>query len=1024
MIAGTRRKGDTPSIVLPPPMPGLFRFAGVVLAFSAWSLVAAAGLPAAALDAFQIRSWETDDGLPRNSVIALIQSHEGYLWLGTLNGLVRFDGMRFTVYGPDVTPGLKGERVVCLFEDSRHRLWIGTEEAGVLLAEGGRVRSLPIGGTDSSGRLVSACEDRLGGVWLLTAGGELARCLGDQVDVWALHRAGRSSYLGLIAEDNGLVWVGADDGVLGLDPAEVKSQAPLPEARWAPVPRLERLVAAAGGGYWQLADGRVQQVAPDGRVTDWGPYPWAARNAPVAAACLDREGRLVVGTLGAGVWWFEEGGRVRRFTTKEGLSNDYILALAADREGCLWVGTDGGGLNRIRPSLFATVKETRGRVVQAVAQGPDGTLWVGYNGGGLSRFREDALTTWNEGAFRLPVRAIVPEGPDHAWVGLMGGGVVELREGRPAAFQPTGLFVVLAMCRDAEGRLWVGGEGGAAYRQEDGWRRLTPEQGLATNRVRALAATPDGAVWLGTEGGGLQRWHDGRIQTFRREPGGLASDSITFLQAEAEGRLWVGTLEAGLCTRSAAGEWRRLGPTEGLPSRTVGFVTRDEAGRLWVGTPQGLFRVEKAVLDTWLAGRTNHVHGRVYERADGLPTREGTIGPGWQLPPPGEAAPLWVPTIKGLATANPEAVRPNTFPPPVVIERISVEGDDNEVEGLAGAPPRQVVLPPGRRRLEIYYTSLNLAAPERTRFRHRLRGLEESWTEAGSVRVARFTGLPPGRYLFEVEALNEDHVRSREPATVAIVVLPPFWRTWWFMSLTGLTLLGAVVGTVHFISTQRLKQQLAILRQQEALEKERARIARDLHDQLGASLAEMALLSELLEADKDDPEEVEIHARQIAQTARETTRVLDEIVWAVNPRNDSLDGLVTYLCKNAQEHLTLAGLRYRQEVPDHLPEVPVPPEVRHHLFLAAREAVTNVIKHAQATEVHVALRWDQERRELEIVVEDDGLGPAGAATARQRGRHGLENMERRLAEMGGRFEIGPRPGGGTRVRLVVPLARR
>ncbi|RME92202.1 MAG: hypothetical protein D6766_10470, partial [Verrucomicrobia bacterium] len=746
MAAGTSRMKAGPRTAFPRPVAGGLRLAGLVLLLAAWTEGFAAGLPAGGLDSFDIRAWESDDGLPRNSVIALTLARDGYLWLGTLNGLVRFDGIRFTVYGPGSTPDWKGERIVALFEDSRRRMWIGTEDAGVLLVQDGRVQSIPVGGPGSAGRLVGACEDRLGGVWLLAANGELARCLGEEVDVWTLSRARRSSYLGVIAEKDGLVWVGTDDGALGIDPTAVKSKAPLPEGRWAPATRLERLVAAAEGGHWRLADGRVQQVGADGRVVDWGPWPWANRNAPVSAACLDRDGHLVVGTLGAGVWWFGEGGRVRRFSTREGLSNDYILSLTADREGCLWVGTDGGGLNRIRPSLFAAVRATRGRVVQAVAQGTDGALWVGYNGGGLARFREDGVTTWNEGAFRLPVRAILPEGPDRAWVGLMGGGLVELREGRPAAFQPTGLFVVLALGRDAQGRLWVGGEGGAAYREDGAWRRLTPEQGLSTNRVRALAATPDGAVWLGTEGGGLHRWQEGRIETFRREPAGLSSDSITFLAAGRDGRLWIGTADAGLCTRSAEGEWRRLGSAEGLPSRTVGFATRDTAGRLWVGTPQGLLRLEKAEVEAWLAGRTNRVHGRVYERADGLPTRECTIGPGWQLPVPGGETPLWIPTIKGLAVADPDAVHPNTFPPPVVIERVSVEGGANETDGLGRLPPGEIVLPPNRRRLEVHYTSLNLAAPERTRFRHRLQGLEDGWTEAGPVRVARFTGLPPGRY--------------------------------------------------------------------------------------------------------------------------------------------------------------------------------------------------------------------------------------------------------------------------------------
>ena len=207
-----------------------------------------------------------------------------------------------------------------------------------------------------------------------------------------------------------------------------------------------------------------------------------------------------------------------------------------------------------------------------------------------------------------------------------------------------------------------------------------------------------------------------------------------------------------------------------------------------------------------------------------------------------------------------------------------------------------------------------------------------------------------------MKACNEDDVWNRDGSTLAITVLPPFWRTWWFITLTGSCLLGMIVGSVHYVSTQRLQRQLASLRQKEALEKERARIARDIHDQVGASLTQVSLLGELVESDKDHPEEVEAHARQIAQTALETTRALDEIVWTVNPSNDTLDGLITYVCKYAQDYLAVAGLRYRLEVPPQLPSTPISPELRHNVFLASKEAINNVVKHARASSTWLRLQ--------------------------------------------------------------------
>ena len=973
-------------------------------------------------EAFAIRSWETDDGLPRNSVIAVMQSRDGYLWMGTLNGLVRFDGRRFSVFDRANVPDLPSSQVVHLFEDREGGLWVGTEDAGVALVRDSSVKRLAIGGGDGRGKLVSSCQDKLGAVWLLTADGELARHLDGSVDVWRLGDGRPDACRVVIAERDGAVWAGVDRTLYEIDPTAVRSRESLPGGRVISVGRLDWLLASGQGGHWRLADGRIRLVK-DGKTTrDWGAYPWSGSGLSVTAACEDAAGNLIVGTLGGGVFWFDGAGKARRFASAEGLSNDYILALATDREGSLWVGTDGGGLNRIRRQHFATVEATRGQVVQAVAQDEAGTLWVGYNGGGLSRFSNGEVEQFDEGLLRLPVRAVLSDREDRLWVGLWAGGLMQWRDGRFEQIPAAGLAVVLALHEDRAGNIWVGGEGGLARWDGREWRRFTTEQGLSSNRVRALADDVEGNLWIGTSDAGLNRLKDGAVTVFRKSADGLPGDAVVTLHVSGDGALWIGTDGDGLA-RLHESRWLRLSTGEGLPSNSVGFFREDSLGNLWIGTIAGLMRVTAENRAALIAGKADRLEGRVFERADGLPTRECTLGPNLDLPEAGgDNDRLRLPTIKGLATATAGEVMPNQFAPPVTIEAVVIEGQPAGGVRLRAAPITGVSLPPDRRRLEIHYTSLNLAAPERARFRYRLKGHEDAWTYAGEVRVAYFTKLPPREYVFEVEAANEDGVWSERPATLAIIVQPPFWRTWWFLLLAGGVLLGTIVGTVHLVSTQRLKRQVAILRQQEALERERARIARDLHDQLGASLTQVALLGELVESDKDEPDEVESHAQQISQTARETTRVLDEIVWAVNPRNDTLDGLITYLCKNAQEYLTVAGLRYRQEVPDQVPEITLPPEVRHNVFLAAKEAVTNVVRHAQASEARVRVRLAAGRLTLEI--EDNGNGPAGAETAGARGRHGLENMRRRMEEVGGGFSLEPGSEGGARVRLEVPLRSR
>lgn len=968
------------------------------------------------------RRWETDDGLPQSSVIAMTQARDGYLWLGTLNGLVRFDGIHFAVFDENNTPGLKSSRVVSLFEDSRGQLWIGTETAGVALAKEGRVISLDIGRQGREGRLLFACEDSRGAVWLYTASGELCRHDQGQVNVWHLDTEAFGQPRAAIAESTGAVWIGTQTRLATVDPASSFGRADLPLQSLDVRGGLDSLVARPSGGHWRLVNRRIQLWNANHLERDLAAYPWGTR--PVSATCTDHDGNLIVGTLGAGVFWFDASGGVHHLSTKQELSNNYVLSLVVDREGSLWVGTDGGGLNRARRQRFATLESSRGLTVQSTCADAEGGVWIGYNDGGIDHWSEGRLTRLYpvEGFTNLPVRAVLADQSGRVWAGTLRAGLRQLQDG--AFSQPATARSlppdILALHQDRQGRLWVGTESGLACHEEPNWRIYTTRDGLVSPVVRAIADDAEGRLWIGTVGGGLHCLKDGQIVAFGKAQG-FPSDHISSLHVDAAGVLWVGTDGGGL-VRMHEGRWKQYTVREGLQSNSIGYLLEDLEGFLWIGSHAGLMRVPKQALNE-LAGnqqaqdRIATIPCRTYERADGLPTCECSLGsqPGACRTTDGR---LWFPTIKGLAFAHPDQLRPNTTPPPVAIEAVLVDGQPQNTNGFRVPWPDALHVPPRKERIEIHYTSLNLAAPDRARFRYRLHGHESSWIDAGERRSVPYSQLPPGEYRFEVTACNEDGVWNPVGQTLAIVVAPPFWRTWWFLGITSASLLGLLIGAVHFFSTQRLHRQLARLEQQQALERDRSRIARDLHDQLGASLTQIALLGELAEADKDAPAAVEEHARQISQSARDTTRVLDEIVWAVNPSNDTLDGLVTYFCKHAQEFLAVAGISHRLDLPAHLPATPLPPEVRHNVFLAAKEAVTNVARHSQASSVRIRLHLEPASFTLEIEDNGRGIDPALAHN-----RNGLRNMRKRIEEIGGRFEIGSGAEKGTRVRITAPWTR-
>jgi ligand-binding sensor domain-containing protein/signal transduction histidine kinase len=1005
-----------------------------ILAATALLLVASACGSAAASGArYSVRSWEPEPGgLPQNSVIAMTQGGDGYLWLGTLDGIVRFDGNRFATFNDNNTRGLSSSRIFFLFEDSQSNLWIGTENAGIFLVKNGIVTRVPPDKNFHAGKLKSACEDATGAVWLYTDDGQLLHYRNRRVEAGNVGTNLSNCHI-VIAEKSGAIWLGNNQGLFTTGTNTDLSTTGPPALRINSVRQVDYLVASAGGGFWCLADGHIQKWRDFHLERDYGPYPW---NTPVMCACEDREGNLVVGTLGSGIFWGRPNGQFQQLTRAGGvLSEDSILSVAVDRDDGLWVGTGGFGLNRVKRSPFEVTDE--GRTVKSIFEDEQGGMWVGIYAGGTNA----SLIYSRQGQHRELgsgelVNSVFVDRNARIWAAITGpwpdyrqlitGGLFEVTTNsiqlQSAVLSlPEGVTEFLpikgvsAIYQDRADVLWVGGEEGLWRLDGDKWKLQTTTDGLSSDDVRSIADDAAGNLWIGTDDAGLNRYRDGHFVSFHQQDG-LPSEHISSLYQDGQGVLWVGT-HGGLA-RFEKGRWTRYTTADGLASDSVGYMVEDGQGCLWLGSYLGLMRIPKKALNDFAQGLTNSVSCRTFGKSDGLPTGECTFGsqPAACRSRDGR---LWFPTIDGLVTVDPAAIKPNTNPPPVVIESVMIEGVPQFPQTLGAAPPADVTVPAGREQLDIQYTSLNLAAAEMTRFRYRMEPYETKWVEAGDRRVAPYPNLPPGKYLFRVTACNEDDVWNDYPATLAITVLPPFWRKPWFLATAALCLLAMIVGVVHYASTQRLQRQLAGLRQQQALEKERARIARDIHDQLGASLTQVSLLGEMVESDKNSPDEVAAHARQISQTSRDTARALDEIVWTVNPSNDTLEGLVNYVCKYAQEYLAVAGLRYRLDVPSQLPPVIITPEVRHNVFLAAKEAVTNIVRHARANGAHIRLRLEPASFTLEI--QDDGRGIPDVAEKLAGSRNGLRNMVKRMEDIGGRFSVRSAPEGGTIISLTVPI---
>ena len=999
----------------PPTMPMNCwkpRFAWLSLCVCAFIFPARAGAAEPADAPFIVDAWTSKEGLPGNEVISVIQTRDGYLWVGTLNGLVRFDGNRFTVFDENNTPGLNSDRIVYLFEDRHTNFWIGTEASGVGLVRDGQIKTFEIGRAGQEGKLASVCEDARGAVWFYTADSRLARYQNGKIETVDLNFPTPPICRMIAADKSGALWVADVNGMFSIRPENFNPQAII-VGESIRAERLDFILASRNGGIWRLMNGRVQKWKSGGVEKDFGDYPWG--NSAIKAAVEDQDGNLIVGTAGAGVFWYDANGKRRQISKEQGLSSAFVLSLCLDREGNLWVGTDGGGLDRVKRKIFHSPAELPPWAAQSLSEDARGGLWTAFNFHGLSYYFTNSAQEFGVGVFSNAWSVLV-DSRQQVWAGTRGEGLFQFRTNH---FQPAAGARILgpqifALFEDRAGQLWAGTRNGLARWDGADWTITTTPDGLV---VRAIVEDVEGNFWIGTESRGLYFFKAGKLIAYQASAGGMAGNDISCLYLDADGVLWMGTSGHGLA-RFYRGKWTRYSTDEGLASNSIDYIIEDGGGYLWIGSNAGLMRLQKKLLNDFADGKAGAISCRTYGEADGLPTRECSAG---SQPAACRARDgrLWFPTTKGLVSVNPAELKPNRQPPVVMIESVLVEGREQNTNRLGSAWNQSILVPPGYERLEIHYTGLNFTAPNAVRFQYRLEGHETAWTEAGDTRVAYYSNLAPGHYYFHVTASNEDGVSNETGSVLEITVQPQFWQTGWFLAVLIVFFLGLVVAVVRYLSTQKLHRQLQALQQQEALEKERSRIARDLHDQLGANLTQVALLGEMAETDKNSPAEIESHAQQISQTARETTRALDEIVWAVNPSNDTLDGLVNYACKYAQEYLALAGVRYRAEVPAQLPAVPIPPEVRHNVFLAFKEAVNNVVKHAQASKVWIRLRLQSDVFALSIEDNGRGLGTLDAQAAQT--RNGLRNMRKRMENIGGQFEADAGSERGTLIRLTVPV---
>jgi ligand-binding sensor domain-containing protein/two-component sensor histidine kinase len=984
-----------------------------------------------------IRTWRSAEGLPADSVTAIIQTRDGFLWVGTSAGLVRFDGVKFTEVKLTPVSASSAIRITALCEDDQGRLWIGSQD-GLFQLEQGKARrfSKTNGLLDDS--VTSLAADTKGQVWIGTKSG-LNVFTGKEFQSFTM-RDGLPDELvsGVHVARSGTVWITTRggmcrfmDGKISVYALQTESQGRSPEYLGAYEDR--------SGNVWAYGDTYFINVADASKRFNYFRGN-EATSVRIWSLCEGRDGRLWIGTSGRGLFCFDDN-RFQPVILGELRWPYDVRAICEDHEGNLWLGTSGGGLVQLRPQPVHVMRTGQGLPASsptALALDAGGRVHVGLQRGGLfvgegSRFERFG----NTGGFDVQdsVSSIGMARDGTVWAGTLGGGLYGVRNGRGIRFTTAnGLAdnVVLSVCVDREGSVWASTSAGTVHRfTKTNTTRFDASQGLPVTPVTVLLPAAGGGIWLGTEGGAILRGEKGKFRvvqsadTLRHRP-------VLALYEGEEEQLWVGSAGGLTCLmRGAITSWNT---GNGLPNDYVAGIVEDTAKNIWLATGGGIYRATRSAIQKSIADPQTPLVCKLM--SDAKTTSESATISGGARALLSIEGKLWFATSEGVLNVDTRRPEVELAPLPLYIESVAFNNEPafSMLRGLAWSAAAtnktEIIAPGDLRSLDVRFTAMSFTAPEKTRFRHKLVGVDADWVDVGTTRSAKYSRLAYGHYRFHVAARTADGPWQEATTVFAFEVPTPLYLQPWAILSYGIVAIAVVAGIVRVVSHRRLRFALAQLEQQQSLERERMRIARDMHDEIGSKLTKISFLSEhaRMDAKVDGPLTGKIQS--IAETSRELLQTMDEIVWVVNPRNDTLEHLTAYLSHYADEYFQNTSVECELRLPQTISHFPLSSEARHNLFLAFEETLNNVLKHSGAKKVKVEMIVNAPK--FEIIVTDNGCGfdatgkPAvlsASATGPRGGRggNGLKNIRQRLAEIGGECSIRSQPGAGTTVSLSIRL---
>lgn len=947
------------------------------------------------------RIWQTQDGLPEDTIQAITETPDGYLWIGTREGLARFDGFRFVVFDRSNTPAFRDDSVLSLCAAADGTLWIGTEGGGLLRYAHGVFKNFGAADGLTDGFVRVIYQDHLGRVLVgtdhglfLFAGSKFVRMDGhDGVPPLSVHA--------LMEDSEGRLWIGGS-GLFVLNRGAVKR---IHLDRSAASDQIKSILIAKNGAVWVGAYSGLYRIQ-NGAIRH---YPF---NRDIETNIVqDESGNVWFGWVGDGLTRFYDGDWAT-FHAPATLPNNTVLSIYEDADRDLWVGTENG-LLRIS-NTGVSVLENRDGValgnsstiyenVSTIYSDPTGGLWIAN--GHLYQIKN-----WSLIPFALPaparavnVRTIFKDSHGTLWLGSGGQGVVAIRRGVATRYTTRQGLVndfIRAFCEDHSGRLWIGTDGGVSVWNGKKFKNYDASNGLVYPSVRTIVETRDGSLWIGTDGGISVARNDAwlRLPALQR----LRGERVWSIHQDARGDVWIGTRGDGIF-QLKNGKLSHYTTACGLPDDNIYQILQDRSGNLWLSGRSGISQIPLKEFSGQPGCSAGSLSATVYVNSGVAEAGEvnGGVQPAGSSTPSGA---LWFPTVKGAVRIEPDHVRPARLGS-AIIEQVTADGHNIPTR----APAR---IRPGEGRLEIQYTAPALMEPEQIRFKYRLDGFDRRWIRAGAERVAYYTNLPPGKYRFRVVAFSGRPAANSTEADFSFVWEAHFYQSSWFYAICIASLCSLIWLGFRLHLAQTKARYAAVLA-------ERSRLAREMHDTVIQGCAGVSALLEAASTVQPAPAEI---ARDLLDRARiqvrQTLSEAREAVWDLRHTSLEGDSISSALTELARRLAAESGIDVRaisQGAP-----VLLSGSVQANLLLVAREAARNALEHSGARSVFIGLSIARKTLALEIV--DDGCGfTPPPRDAPLNGHYGIVGMRERIDQIGGDFQIVSERGKGTRVTAVIPL---